>query len=238
MTRFLSAGIAAAALFCAPAFAADMPMKAPVYKATPIETWNGYYIGLNGGYGWDQSGPFNFTVDNPCCVKPRGGFGGGQIGFNSETNRWVWGIEADIQAADIKKSVLDVNFGDTISSKVDWFGTLRGRIGYAFDPALVYFTAGLAYGNVKNSVSGPILVGAPYKIDHVNAGYVLGGGVEFKVAPNWTVKTEYQYINLGTNDPKNPAGTRFSQLGPGSTNVRDNDFHTVRIGLNYLFSTR
>jgi outer membrane immunogenic protein len=238
MKKILLAGIAVAALCAAPAFAADRP--APVYKAAPApyDSWTGYYVGLNGGYGWDPRDVLGDTTDNPCCVRPRGWFGGGQAGYNYEMNRWVWGIETDIQGANIGKTTHDLRFGDTLQSKVDWFGTLRGRIGYDFAPALVYFTGGFAYGNVHNSAVGPALVGSPFNIDHVATGYVLGGGVEYKFAPNWSVKTEYQYINLGKNDPTNAAGTPYSAPVFVSRFTKSDDFQTVRIGVNYLFGTR
>src|SRR5262249_17791268 len=110
--------------------------------------WSGFYIGVNGGYGWTAN------TDSAFDLKPAGGFGGGQIGYNWQGGfglgrAWVFGIEADIQGADISDK--DV-FGDR--SKMDMFGTVRGRVGYAFGPALVYATGGFAYGNVENSVPG------------------------------------------------------------------------------------
>ena len=232
------AAVAAALGFINTANAADMATKAPVYKAPyapPAYNWTGFYLGINGGYARASRDVIVFTVDDPCCVSPKGWFGGGQIGYNYQIGTWLLGVEADFQGADISKTVNDVNFGDTMHSRVDWFGTLRGRLGYVFDPMLIYVTGGLAYGHVNNSVVGPILVGTPYNIDRTKAGYAIGGGVEYRLAPSWSVKAEYQYINLGKNAPTNPAGLAFDQLGPPVTSVNDNDFHTVRLGLNWHF---
>jgi outer membrane immunogenic protein len=239
MRRILLAATALVA-FNTAALSADMPVKAPAYQVAPApyESWTGFYAGLNGGYGWASRALLGDTSDSPCCVKPRGWFGGGQLGYNYEINRWVWGIETDIQGADISRTVHDLNFGDTLQSKVDWFGTVRGRLGYAFNPLLVYFTGGFAYGNVNNSAVGPVLTASPYHIDHVATGYVLGGGFEYKIAPNWSLKAEYQYINLGKNDPTNPAGVAYDSFASPPRFVRDTDFHTVRVGVNYLFGTR
>jgi outer membrane immunogenic protein len=216
------------------AAAADLPMKAPAYAPPVLSTWTGFYVGLNGGYGWASRDHLGDATDDPCCVRPNGWFGGAQIGYNYQINAFVLGVEADFQGADISKTINDLNFGDTLHAKIDWFGTVRGRLGYVVSsPLLVYVTGGFAYGHVNNAVSGPVLTGSPYNIDRVASGYTVGGGVEYKLTPNWSVKGEYQYINLGKNAPTNPAGQPYDQFP--STFVRDTDFHTVRIGFNYLF---
>ena len=238
MCRFLIAAATAGALISTAAVAADLPTKAPAPAPfAPVATWSGFYAGLNAGYGWARRDAFGDLSDSPCCVKPRGGFGGVQLGYNAQFSQWVLGIETDLQGSGISKTVNDLNFGDTLRSKTDWFGTLRGRLGVAFNPAvLLYITGGLAYGQVNNSAVGPVLSGSPYNIDRTHAGYVLGGGFEYKIAPSWSVKAEYQYINLRKNDPTNPAGQPFDQFS--DTFVHVNDFHTVRLGLNYFFMPR
>ena len=114
----------------------------PAY--VPVNTWTGFYIGANGGYGWNA----NHHSDD--LLDPAGGFGGGQIGYNWQGGfgfgpHLVLGIEADIQGADISDSVAGVK------SQVNWFGTVRGRIGYAFDRTLIYGTGGFAYGEVETA---------------------------------------------------------------------------------------
>ena len=98
-----------------------------------------------------------------------------------------------------------------------------------------FSAGGFAYGYVNNAVSGPVLTGSPYNIDRVAGGYTVGGGVEYKLTPNWSVNGEYQYINLGKNDPTNPAGVAYDSFAAPPRFVNDSDFHTVRIGLNYHF---
>ena len=198
-------------------------------------TWAGFYGGVNVGYGWSpNSDQLALSTDSPTGLSPEGGFGGGQIGYNWQVGNLVFGAEADLQGADISDRVRDLNFFDTFHSSLDWFGTVRGRIGYGFDRALVYATAGFAYGGVRNSVD---LAGvAPFRFDGTATGYVLGVGVEYKFGPAWSLKGEYQYINLGTNDPTNPAGAAFSAVaGVGVPTVRDDEYHTFRMGFNYRF---
>ncbi len=177
----------------------------PAYVAV---NWSGFYAGVNGGYGWDaKSNDF---------LSPSGGFGGGQIGYNWQRGNIVFGLETDIQGAGIEDKNV---FGD--KSKLDYFGTVRGRVGYAFDRTLFYATGGFAYGEVQNTY----VTLAPFgKFSETQTGYTVGGGVEYKINPAWSVKAEYQYIDLGASNLVGPLGQNIG----GDTEV-----HTVRAGLNY-----
>ncbi len=215
----------------AAANAADMYVPGAAtggYKDAPVATWTGFYVGVNGGYAWsDTSNQLAYSPDLFGGLAPEGGFGGGQIGYNVQRDRIVFGIEADIQGGSISASGTDV-LGVDYKSELDYFGTVRGRLGYAFDRALVYATGGLAYGEVKNGAGTTTTT--PFTIDKTAVGYVLGGGVEYKIGGAWSVKGEYQYINLGKNDPTF-LGIGFSNF-PGAT-VNEDAYHTVRVGLNY-----
>jgi len=185
----------------------------PVYVAAPI--WSGFYIGVNGGYGETAN-------DGP--LSPAGGFGGGQIGYNWQGlfgySPWVIGIEADFQGAGISDSV---GFGpDYLQNSLNWFGTVRGRVGYAFGPALLYATGGFAYGEVESK-------GFLFDVSETQTGYVVGGGLEYKFNPAWSVKGEYQFINLDANN--------WNGAGPlnGSLFSDRSEINTFRVGLNYAF---
>ena len=205
----------ALALAAFSANAADMYRGEPAgsYKDAPVyvaNTWTGFYAGVNGGYGW-TSDSSNF--------QPEGGFGGGQIGYNWQGGfgfgqAWVFGVEADFQGADIS----DNAFG--VKSQLNWFGTVRGRLGYAFDRTLVYATGGFAYGEVETKVPG-------FSQSDTQTGYVVGGGVEYKINPSWSLKGEYQFISLDASDASG-AGSLA-----GFSNTDRTDVHTVRLGLNY-----
>jgi outer membrane immunogenic protein len=223
------------------AYAADI-YRAPEgvsYKDTPYVAvnWAGFYAGVNGGYAWSEHSDQLAYTKAPAFygLSPEGGFGGGQIGFNWQ-GMWhphlVLGIEADIQGAGVNASGSDAA-GLKYKSDLDWFGTVRGRIGYAYDRALVYATGGFAYGGVQNTVLNSGALGGPAKFDDVATGYVLGGGIEYKFSPAWSVKAEYQYINLGKNDPVTASGKTFSSVP--TTTLTDDAYHTVRAGLNYHF---
>jgi outer membrane immunogenic protein len=181
----------------------------------PVASWTGFYVGINGGYAWDASA---IGFDNNS-----GGFGGGQIGYNwqgfSHPNL-VIGVEADFQGADIgdKLSGTVLRVPASAETNLNYFGTVRGRIGYAADRTLVYATGGLAFGQVEDKLT--VGQGA-FTETTTRTGWVVGGGLEHKLTPNWSVKGEYQYINLGQDD------------GWAKATAEDYTIHTVRLGLNY-----
>jgi outer membrane immunogenic protein len=197
-------------------------------------------------------------------VKPEGIIGGGQIGYNWQfAPNWVAGVEADIQASGEKASnsfsnpssftvpggagpatgaaVAMTDYG----AKISWFGTVRGRIGYAWDRVMLYATGGLAYGEVQlagtRTVSGtvfslPFSTTAAIGHSQVNAGWTVGAGVEAALVGYWTWKAEYLYVNLGSLDDPDAPAPRITSVTGGQTlthtNYTDN---IVRVGLNYKF---
>jgi len=185
------------------------------YKDGPayaVVNWSGFYAGVNVGYGWN--GAANTDLD------PSGVIGGGQFGYNFQSGHFVFGVETDFEGAGISDS--SAFLGE--KSAMDFFGTVRGRAGYAFDRALLYATAGYAYGEVRNHFSG---FGA---CSETQSGWVAGGGVEYKLAPNWSGKIEYQYLDLDASDPNGP--------GPlGISWGNDTQVHTIRVGVNYFFNS-
>jgi outer membrane immunogenic protein len=231
------------ALFAvSPARAADLYHQqtsyvppAPVYTPPP-NTWAGFYVGVNGGYAWDGGGDSSHLSngDSISRAQPEGGFGGGQIGYNFQMGHLVFGVETDFQGADISDSASSTSaagLGAQSSANVDWFGTVRGRLGYGFDRTLIYFTGGFAYGDVSQSEQ--LSNGVDLKSSGTQTGYVLGGGVEYKINPAWSLKGEYQYIDLGSS---NLSG--FDATGaPVEANHGTTNLQTVRLGLNYHFNS-
>jgi outer membrane immunogenic protein len=163
MNRLLSATLAVLGLGVAlPAGAADLPTafptKAPALAA--LYNWTGFYVGANLGYGW-ANGTDSFTV-NPggATVGTSGNLsgivGGGQLGYNWQVSSLVFGIEGDLDAADQSRTAAaPCGAGCTVSAtdRVRWFGTIRGRVGFAADRWLFYVTGGAAWQNLSNSVT-------------------------------------------------------------------------------------
>src|SRR5664280_2764020 len=192
--------------------------------------------------------------------------GGGQIGYNWQFSpNWVVGLEADIQASGEKGSKGFSNpFNFTVpgldgpipvigaavtdyEAKILWFGTVRGRIGYAWDRVMLYATGGLAYGEIKvegtNTVSGvvgglpslPFLAVIAMGHSKVNVGWTVGAGIEGALVDHWTWKAEYLYIDLGSvDDPDIPIGFINATGGRVTTHTNFTD-NVVRLGLNYKF---
>ncbi len=204
------------------AFAADLPAKAPAPMMAPVAVWipiwSGFYAGVNAGYGWASVG----TADVSDSLT--GAIGGGQIGYNWQTGALVLGVEGDMQASGQRRSDTAVVGGTTytLDQKIPWFATLRGRIGYAAGPWLIYGTGGVAWANYKLSVSA---LGGEVSNDNTKAAWTLGGGVEWMFAPRWSGKLEYLYMDTGS--------TSVTLFGvPFEAHGKDN---LVRVGLNYHF---
>ena len=210
MTRFVLGAVAfLAAGWSSQAEAADFNYnsRAPLTMSRArfdADSWAGPYLGGNFGYAWG-------SVDN-AWAKPGGFIGGVQAGYNWPQNgsQWVFGVEADVQASSADDRFAAWKFSNP------WFGTVRGRGGYAFNRVLFYATAGLAFGELRATTLG-------LSESHTNVGWTAGVGAEFRFAPSWSAKIEYLYVDLANS---NFVITGASH-GPG--------FSTVRAGVNYRF---
>lgn len=244
MIRGAVFGLVSAVALIGSAHAADMYRAegglkdGPAY--IPVNTWTGFYVGVNGGYGWNNDSDNitsfigNYKVFTSKGFDSQGAFGGGQLGYNWQRGQLVLGVETDLQGSGIEDDtrVSPVpGFTRHLHQSLDWFGTVRGRVGYAFDRALVYATGGFAYGRVDSSVNTSFL-GTPiaqFGKNDVETGFVVGGGLEYKIAPSWSIKGEYQFIDLGS---QKLTGS-IADVIPLHSNDVDNNFHTVRVGVNY-----
>jgi outer membrane immunogenic protein len=226
MSRLLIVAIAALLLGGPQAArAADMPLKAPkAPSAATAYDWTGFYIGGNGGYAWglgtDPAISYSDTSGTGYAayvasggfptpsIKPEGGFGGGQIGYNWQIKNWLLGIEADIEGGEISASAsrtLSPAVGavvgtSTVDHSLKWFGTVRGRMGYAANNWLLYGTGGLIYGRVKSTLTQSSPANGYFATNTVSStktGWTAGGGIEWGFAGHWTAKLEYLYYDLG-----------------------------------------
>lgn len=233
------------------ALAADLGVNPPFKAPAPVfAPWMSWYVGGNVGGSWGRArsdfgiSSFDTSISASQSVRGNGVIGGGQLGYNWQLDpNWLIGVEADIQASGEKASgtrfdTVDIEGVTTnYETKVEWFGTARGRLGYVFDRRiLLYATAGLAYGRVsisgtsKDTFGGITLSSTAFSNANVNAGWTVGGGVE-GVAwdPRWTWKAEYLYLDLGTLD-----AAASSVLTSTHIETKFTD-HVVRAGLNFHF---
>ena len=227
LMKRLLLGAAAFVAFAAPAFAADIPAraykKAPAYTAPEVVyNWTGFYIGghLGGAFAGNNS------------LQGNGGrfMGGVEGGFDYQfAPNWVVGAEAQYSWLANNNNGVVFPGGVVVTTKNNELGSVTGRLGYTWGPALLYGKGGYAFRDNNNI--GVTVAGVPAAFTtngRHQDGYTVGAGLEYMFAPSWSAKAEYQYYNFGsTNFTTGPAaivGTRF----------RD-DEHTVKAGINYRF---
>jgi outer membrane immunogenic protein len=199
---------ASVAMIAGSAYAADLAVKAPVYKAPVIVStfsWTGFYVGVNGGYAAGDTEWTYLSNGADASHHTNGGFAGGTAGYNWQfpATNWVIGVEGDFDWADINGSTACPNTNYSCQSKLSDFATLRGRFGYAIDQFLVYGTGGAAWGrdNIQTTYlpggaippSGTATNGAT----GTRTGWAAGGGVEYKVWGPLSAKAEYLHYDLG-----------------------------------------
>ena len=205
MKKTLVAATTVVAMCAGAAVAADLP-RGPQPYYSPVQpsvyNWAGVYAGLNLGYGWGK-------VTNT-GANPSGLLGGGQLGYNWQSGQFVYGVEGDLQASGADDTFAGYKFTNP------WFGTVRGRAGYAFNNILLYGTLGLAFGDLRGEFGGGVET-------HTMAGWAGGVGGEVGLARNWSVKAEYLYMDL-------------ADRGFGITGM-DNGYRSnmFRMGFHYHF---
>jgi outer membrane immunogenic protein len=253
--------------FGAAAFAAK-PYHPPAPPPPPPPAWTGSYVGVNVGYSWGRSSSDYFATSTngseatSDSVKMDGVIGGGQIGYNYQFDRnYVAGIEADIQASGergsssplVCQNPLACDFGnifDSYTGKLEWFGTVRGRLGYLATPnVLIYGTGGFAYGELRRDdnyiYSGFFFCNSPPagagactpqsgSTSAIKPGWTAGGGMEMKLWGNWSGRIEYLFMEL------NGLGTSTFALTSGNptpifltTTSHSFTDSILRIGFNY-----
>jgi outer membrane immunogenic protein len=231
--------------------------------STDTVSWTGFYAGINAGAGFSGDDDVNTTGQaapnianiaggaRPGHVSlDRSGFiGGGQIGYNYQfgpASQFVAGIEADFDYADFSDSknvttaqlVTHRPLNNTFSSSLDTLGTVRARLGYAYDRALFYGTGGFAYGETKQHIDmfGPTQ-NLQFSGDHnqLKTGYAAGAGVEYAVTDKISVKGEFLYYDLGHNALNVAVIPGSGGAGTGYNSHFEEDGEVVRFGLNYKF---
>jgi outer membrane immunogenic protein len=235
------------------ASAADLPVPGPAPAYYPVATvydWSGAYIGINGGYAFGQSqwgsDPFNPSgLSSTGNFNVHGGLVGATAGVSGQWGAWVLSVEGDFDWQGLSgtgNSAFCTQLFTTTAplspaglscrTATNWFGTVRARVGYAWDRVLVYGTAGGAGINVQTSLNGlPVQTNADF-------GWTVGGGVEWAFADNWTFKVEYLFVDLFSGVACNHGYSCGYDAALGAVN--GNDFvklneNIVRVGVNWKF---
>ncbi len=250
MKSIALAALAASAL-ALPAAAADVMDRATLIKALMPRSfsWTGAYAGANAGYGGGDvsSDSLLFSTNSLTTLSTFEGRGatssgfvaGGQGGFNYQLpNRFVLGAEADLQwsgiAARDQQQVLSPPGGVRASSAtLDYFGTVRARLGYAMDRFMPYLTGGIAYGQAGFGHTALGLSGgfSASSSSALRWGWAAGAGAEAALTDHWTMRAEYLYVDLGSLEE-----ARFDPAADlVALTAADLRFQTLRAGVNYKF---
>ena len=196
-------GLALAAAASA-AGAADLADRfAPLsYTAPATYNWTGAYFGLNLSPQWGR-------VTNS-GARPEGIGGGGQAGYTWQAGTFVFGGETDLQASGAEDTFASYKFSNP------WFGSLRGRAGFAVNNLLFYATAGLSYGDLQVQLAGATE-------SRARVGWTAGAGMEVGLGRKWSAKAEYLFMDLSD---------RAFVLTGVSNGLESNQ---LRLGVNYRF---
>lgn len=234
----LVAGAAVAAVGVPTAFSADMAVNAPPPMA-PSSSWTGFYVGLEGG---GVLGSSNQIDGGPLGFGPTthgydisGGLFGGTLGYNFQSGPWVYGPEGDFSWTNAQGQAHEIapfTTSSVVGTSQNWLGTARARLGWTLsNDLLIYATGGLAVSSVEATIA--TVSSSNFSETHTRWGGTVGGGAEAMLAPGWSVKAEYLYVDLQNKSYFNPPP------GP-SFNIRTNvpvDDHIFRLGIDYHFGS-
>jgi len=249
------------------ALAADLGVRAapPVYAppAVVAPTWTGVYIGFNGGWGWSTANNNTLTLSPSTPVGALGAFPvttfggnngnangpvfGGQLGYNYQAGNWVFGVEGDVDGANIRNNnggavavpALGTLGSGFINAKQEWLASIRGRLGYTWGPGMIYVTGGGAWTGVKvdggaTIASATTIATGTFDQSSTLSGWVVGAGYEWMIAPNWALRGEYLYY--GFNNSTSGGTLTFPITGANVTgNTGKLNTSVVRVGLDYKF---
>jgi outer membrane immunogenic protein len=216
------------------ALAADLPnQKAPpVYMPPPppVFSWSGLYIGAQVGYQWGTSNANLYTPGGAYVeslpTSSNGVVGGGHLGYNLQVSQFVFGIEGDVEGTSASGSNYGSPLLSSYTTRENIEGSVRGRIGYAWDRVLIYGTGGVAFGDFQDAYTGP---GGYDSLSTGRVGWTAGGGIEYAVTNNWSIRAEYRYTDFGHfND-------YLASSLPGDTVGRHVTDNRAEVGFSYKF---
>ncbi len=251
MIRKLLLSSVALAAVSGTAFAADLPSRRapPAYAPplTPVFSWTGFYLGGQVGYGFgsDNAG---IVGSGPFQDRPNGIIGGAHVGYNFSTQSLpllgnafnsfgtafggtggVIGIEGDVDGSDYRRTVAVTGapFFPTSTLRDNIQGSIRGRLGIAVDRALFYATGGAAFAEFRTNYATTL---GSDSLSRSRVGYTVGGGVEYAITNNFSLRGEYRYSDFGTFTDFAPVS------GFGAVSRRESE-QRAQAGFSYKFDT-
>jgi outer membrane immunogenic protein len=254
--KILLASVGAVALSGSAALAADLPSRAPpppVYlPPAPIFTWTGIYIGGQVGYAWADTheqvrgfagftgvGPIFF--DDALGGSPNGVIGGAHVGYNYQIPGWSWfsssgiviGLEGSVDGTSMSRTVIAPDIGLTARTRAEVQGSIRGRVGFAWDRVLIYGTGGVAFGGFRTDFSIPLFGSNDFSTTRV--GWTAGGGIEYALTNYWSIRAEYRYTDFGRVTDALFSSELAAVPGTSATERRHFTQNQVQAGVSYKF---
>lgn len=247
--KLLLASAGAIALTGSAAMAAEPPVYPPP-PPPPIFTWTGAYLGGQIGYAWGTNNASLFAnnsthfADSTFDSNLGGVIGGAHVGYNLQINQWVVGLEGTVDGTSLSQTLVAPFSGNIPAGSVateassDIQGSIRGRVGVAFDRALIYATGGVAVGGFNATFSNGIAekflpVGSTSVFSSTRVGWTVGGGIEYAITNNWSVGAEYRYTDFGTFTDS-PFADSFTGgwVATANHHITQNQ---VQVGFSYKF---
>lgn len=238
--QFLLASVGALAL-TGSALSAELP---PAPPPTPIFTWTGLYVGgqIGGAWGRDPTALSffapGFGLVETYINEPSGVIGGAHIGYNLQINQWVAGIEGTVDGTSLNSTRFGPITGVSVRTREQVQGSIRARLGIAFDRVLIYGTGGAAFTGIENDYTDSLgffaFPGTLERISRTRSGWTAGGGIAYAITNNWSIRAEYRYSDFGryTDFPFAAA----SVLAGGLLSVQHHlTQHQVQFGVSYKF---
>jgi outer membrane immunogenic protein len=227
------------------AHAADLgrplPPPQPAFLPPPPFSWTGFYIGGNAGVAWTQ-GDLSDSFGDSFSNSQKAVFtGGGQIGGNYQFNWLVVGVEADFDwlanNSNSSNAVPTPIGALQVSGNDRWITTVAARVGVAYNNLLFYGKGGGGWVGVNNFALTNVTTGNSlnFSNSNSNSGWLVGGGIEWAFAPNWTARVEYDFLGLNNQNFTVPAGAPFFS-NTDVISINNRDVQTLTVGLNYLFN--
>ena len=210
--------------------AADLPQPFPppqppanYYPAAAPINWGGFYVGVNGGYGFGKSN-WSAAAGSVGSFNTSGVLVGGTVGLNLQASDFVFGVEGDGDWTNLNGGSSNGYCSGLCETKSEWLGTARIRVGYTFNRILVYGTGGVAFGDIQTGFNPPAIFDSS-----ISVGWTAGAGIEYAFAQNWSAKIEYLYVDLGSVSCSSAnCGSAVPFTVPLTENI-------VRAGVNFKF---
>jgi outer membrane immunogenic protein len=204
------------------------PVTAPAYPlkaAAPLATvWSGTYLGVEGGYGWARTNVADAALGQVSSLDPSGLYGGIETGYNWQMGPGLFGLVSETSYGNLTSSAVTTPGAFAAGSKIDWFGSERGRIGgFAGSSVLYYGTGGLAWAHYQFNDTVPAVGATGAGVDNYRVGWAAGAGLEWAFAPLWSAKVEYLHSDFGTYDDVVFGATRTASL----------TLDTVKVGVDW-----